>query len=151
VAIDKLDKIGQEGVKKELVKLGLDENSVNSIFSCLNITIDECSDAICESCGDQSIENVRLNYPQNDLANIILKINCLKDRFKKFQCLKGLEGLEEVRNTVDFLNNLNLSNKLILSLTLARGLSYYTGCILEVTADDVQMGSIGGGGMVSLD
>jgi histidyl-tRNA synthetase len=38
------------------------------------------------------------------------------------------------------------SANLVFDITLARGLNYYTGCILEVKANDVQIGSIGGGG-----
>ena len=41
---------------------------------------------------------------------------------------------------------IQIKNKLTLDLTLARGLSYYTGCIFEVSAQNVKMGSIGGGG-----
>jgi len=57
---------------------------------------------------------------------------------------KGLEELQFVMNTV---NKLGLqSANLVFDITLARGLNYYTGCILEVKANDVQIGSIGGGG-----
>ncbi len=58
----------------------------------------------------------------------------------------GTEGVEELRSFHQFIDSIGIDNKIGLDLTLARGLSYYTGCIFEVTADDVQMGSIGGGG-----
>lgn len=54
---------------------------------------------------------------------------------------KGLDEVEYVLRTVN-----NLSNPLELDLTLARGLNYYTGCIFEVKALDVEIGSITGGG-----
>jgi histidyl-tRNA synthetase len=57
---------------------------------------------------------------------------------------KGLEELQFVMNTIA---NLGLqSASLVFDITLARGLNYYTGCILEVKANDVSIGSIGGGG-----
>ncbi|MEO6759660.1 MAG: ATP phosphoribosyltransferase regulatory subunit, partial [Saprospiraceae bacterium] len=58
----------------------------------------------------------------------------------------GLTGLDELEQVFHFLENTPLQNALHFDITLARGLSYYTGCILEVAAIGVQMGSIGGGG-----
>lgn len=56
----------------------------------------------------------------------------------------GLKGVEETRYILGFLTTLN--NEIQLDLTLARGLSYYTGAIFEVKALDTPMGSISGGG-----
>ena len=56
----------------------------------------------------------------------------------------GLKGVDEVEFVVSKLANLH--SELELDLTLARGLNYYTGCIFEVKALDVQIGSITGGG-----
>ena len=56
----------------------------------------------------------------------------------------GLKGVEETRYILSFLTSLN--NEIQLDLTLARGLSYYTGAIFEVKALDTPMGSISGGG-----
>ena len=58
----------------------------------------------------------------------------------------GLKGVEEVAFVLDTLKASHLRNELELDLTLARGLNYYTGCIFEVKALDVQIGSITGGG-----
>lgn len=58
----------------------------------------------------------------------------------------GLKGIEEVAYVLDALKSCHLHNALELDLTLARGLNYYTGCIFEVKALDVQIGSITGGG-----
>jgi len=57
---------------------------------------------------------------------------------------KGLEELQFVMNNVEKIG-LQSAN-LFFDITLARGLNYYTGCILEVKANDVAIGSIGGGG-----
>ena len=58
----------------------------------------------------------------------------------------GLKGIDEVAFVLNTLKVSNLRNELELDLTLARGLNYYTGCIFEVKALDVQIGSITGGG-----
>lgn len=58
----------------------------------------------------------------------------------------GLKGVEEVAFVIETLKNSQLHNEIELDLTLARGLNYYTGCIFEVKALDVQIGSITGGG-----
>lgn len=58
----------------------------------------------------------------------------------------GLKGVEEVAFVLETFKNSQLHNEIELDLTLARGLNYYTGCIFEVKALDVQIGSITGGG-----
>ena len=58
----------------------------------------------------------------------------------------GLKGIEEIKFVLDTASSLNLTAKLELDVSLARGLNYYTGTILEVKALDVEMGSICGGG-----
>ena len=59
----------------------------------------------------------------------------------------GKKGLEELQFVIDNITKLGLQSvNLVFDITLARGLDYYTGCILEVKANDVQIGAIGGGG-----
>ncbi|MBO5181450.1 MAG: histidine--tRNA ligase [Paraprevotella sp.] len=58
----------------------------------------------------------------------------------------GKKGIEECEFVLNTLAGLGLRNAIELDLTLARGLNYYTGCIFEVKALDVQIGSITGGG-----
>mgnify|MGYP002620172378 CR=1 FL=1 len=58
----------------------------------------------------------------------------------------GMKGVEETRFILDTLKTAHLNNEMLLDLTLARGLNYYTGAIFEVKALDVQIGSITGGG-----
>lgn len=110
VAIDKLDKIGIEGVKQELIGKGISTDQVEHIVSSLGI---------------------------DNLAD-------LKERLNSSEIgLKGIEELQQFHNYLDVVGN---KNTVKLDLTLARGLSYYTGCIFEVSANDAIMGSIGGGG-----
>lgn len=72
------------------------------------------------------------------------KINCLKDILKASET--GLKGLEETEYILNQVQALPMTANLELDLTLARGLSYYTGAIFEVKALDVEIGSITGGG-----
>jgi len=110
VAIDKLDKIGIEGVRRELESRGLPLSSIERIEMMLQTT------------SVATLRDVFANSPT------------------------GLAGIEELETVFDYLSANSLSNELSFDPTLARGLSYYTGCIFEVKAKDAQMGSIGGGG-----
>ena len=58
----------------------------------------------------------------------------------------GMKGIEEMMFVLDSAAALNLKSQVELDVSLARGLNYYTGTILEVKALDVEMGSITGGG-----
>jgi len=58
----------------------------------------------------------------------------------------GMKGIAEMRSVFGYLAAMTLETEIELDLTLARGLSYYTGAIFEVKAKDVQIGSITGGG-----
>ncbi len=58
----------------------------------------------------------------------------------------GLQGISELETIFEWLKPLSIQNNIELDLTLARGLNYYTGAIIEVKANDVQIGSISGGG-----
>lgn len=72
------------------------------------------------------------------------KVNRLKDVLKASET--GLKGLEETEYILNMVQTLPITATLELDLTLARGLSYYTGAIFEVKALDVEIGSITGGG-----
>ena len=116
VAIDKLDKIGKEKVIEELVSKGFDENSLESLEP-----IFETGKSLNET------------------------ISFLEELFAKDSI--GEQGLTEVKQILEMLNYFGKGDfNLQLDLTLARGLSYYTGAIFEVKANGVQMGSICGGG-----
>src|SRR5690606_12343903 len=60
----------------------------------------------------------------------------------------GKKGIQEIEEVIDYVRVLDsqILESLELDITLARGLNYYTGTILEVKTNEVQMGSIGGGG-----
>lgn len=115
IAIDKLDKIGWEGVKKELQERGLDENQVNTIEKFLAIK------------GSAEEKSKQLNE--------LLQSSPV--------ALKGIEELNTVLNSP--YAHFHVSP--VFDQTLARGLDYYTGTIIEAKAPpEVKIGSIGGGG-----
>ncbi len=116
VAIDKLDKIGLDGVKKELLEKGFDEKDLNTL------------------------EPIILLSGTNEE-----KINSLKTVLGNSEV--GRKGIEELEDVFSYFETFQLNKaKLILDITLARGLNYYTGAIFEVKTNEVAMGSIGGGG-----
>ena len=116
VALDKLDKIGKEGVVNELLQKNIDQAS-----------IDKLDFLFAQS--DDALENVQQ----------------LKTKFQGIESgLKGVEELEFVLTKCLELGI--VSEQLKFDITLARGLDYYTGAIFEGKAKDVEMGSIGGGG-----
>jgi len=119
VAIDKLDKIGLEGVVKELLERGFNESDIEKLKPVI----------LLQGSNDEKLENLRAV-----LADSVVG-------------LKGIEEIVSVFEYVDLLlsgqrTELNIE----LDITLARGLNYYTGCIFEVKTNEVAMGSIGGGG-----
>ena len=72
------------------------------------------------------------------------KLSQLKDVLANSEI--GLKGVAELETLFGYLANLDFTAEVELDLTLARGLNYYTGTIIEVKALDVQIGSITGGG-----
>lgn len=72
------------------------------------------------------------------------KLNSLRNVLKESEV--GLQGIEEVETVLNYFETLEIKTELELDLTLARGLNYYTGAIIEVKAKDVEIGSICGGG-----
>lgn len=113
VAIDKLDKIGLDNVKAELIERSLTPAEVERLMPVLSISgsTSEKLDALAKA-----------------LAGVET----------------GLKGIEELRTVTTLASSLRCD--LELDFSLARGLNYYTGTIVEVKARDVEIGSISGGG-----
>ena len=72
------------------------------------------------------------------------KLNRLESMFEKSTI--GHVGVDEIRKILAYAETMNIAAPIELDLTLARGLNYYTGAIIEVKSTDVQIGSICGGG-----
>ncbi|MBC8110252.1 MAG: histidine--tRNA ligase [Verrucomicrobia bacterium] len=116
IAIDKLDKIGQENVAKELLERGFSEIQVQKLNPIFNIS------------GSFEEKIMALTHVFQDSAI-------------------GKKGLAELQTMLDLLGGFGLESKhLEFDISLARGLSYYTGAIFEVKANHVSIGSITGGG-----
>ena len=117
VAIDKLDKIGIDNVNAELREDGLTDEQIQKLQPIIML----------EGTNEEKLKTIA---------------EVLKDSET------GLKGVEETRAILSPLTShlSPLNNELQLDLTLARGLSYYTGAIFEVKALDTPMGSISGGG-----
>ncbi len=117
VALDKLDKIGEEGVKTEMLNKGISPEALKKLqplFSFKGSAFEMLS----------------------ELKQMLLSSET---------GLKGIEELEFIVNAIESLTL--KSAKLEVDVTLARGLNYYTGAIFEVSPPEgVKMGSIGGGG-----
>ena len=117
VALDKLDKIGEEKVKEEMRSKGISEEGISKLQPLFSLEGDF---------GTQ-VESLKSILNTSEVG------------------LKGIEELEFIDASISKLG-LKTAN-LQLDVTLARGLNYYTGAIFEVSAPDgVKMGSIGGGG-----
>ena len=115
-AIDKLDKIGIDNVKAELAEAGIPADAIAKLDPLFQISGDN----------DSKLDAIAAMLANDEV---------------------GAKGVEEVRFVLKTLNNLsNLKSQISFDLTLARGLNYYTGCIFEVKALDVEIGSITGGG-----
>ncbi len=116
IAIDKLDKIGPEKVKEELISKGFKESNVISLFDILDLK-----------------------------GSTVNKLAFLTSRFDMSQ--NGKKGLRDIQEVLHLLAYSGQQDDHIeFDISLARGLSYYTGCIFEVKIDDTGLGSVGGGG-----
>jgi histidyl-tRNA synthetase len=116
VAIDKLDKIGFDGVVKELLERSFTQANIDDIEPIIML----------QGTNDEKLASLR-----NALKNSSIG-------------LQGCDEIQTVFDYVAACKP--LTAKLELDITLARGLNYYTGAIFEVKTNEVAMGSIGGGG-----
>ncbi|MEL6630387.1 MAG: histidine--tRNA ligase [Bacteroidota bacterium] len=116
IAIDKLDKIGKERVREELIGRGIDGDAPDKLFELI---------------GFEGDNQAKLDFLGEKLAPSEIGIKGVEEMREVFSLL---ESFEIERATIDF------------NLELARGLDYYTGTIFEVKAHEVKMGSICGGG-----
>ena len=115
VAIDKLEKIGHEGVLSELKQKGLSKDSCDKLEPLLQL----------EGPGLEKLEKLGGILEGSEI---------------------GMKGLAELRHLLEYVETDPVTCTLEFDLTLARGLNYYTGSILEVKSAEVAIGSICGGG-----
>jgi histidyl-tRNA synthetase len=116
VAIDKLDKIGEEKVKEDLRSRGFEDKGIDAVFAILNFK-----------------------------GNTQQKIDFLKSKFSKSE--NGKKGIADFEDVLSLLQSYGATEQHVeFDISLARGLSYYTGCIFEVKINNVAIGSVSGGG-----
>ncbi|MCK0131335.1 histidine--tRNA ligase [Flavobacteriaceae bacterium F08102] len=116
VALDKLDKIGKDGVVKEMRQKGITQKAIDRLEPLFELT----------GSNEQIVDQLGTMLKSSE------------------QGTKGVEELKFIVDQTAALGL--SESQLTLDVTLARGLNYYTGAIFEVAADKVSMGSIGGGG-----
>ena len=137
IILDKMDKIGLDGVREELLKEGYDESKVDKYLGLyekvVNVSADageNSSDAAASgaaSKADESISNIRL----------------IKDTLGDFLDAEVSENLETIISSVEGAKKADFG--IMFDPTLVRGMSYYTGPIFEISMDEYG-GSVGGGG-----
>ena len=116
VAMDKLDKIGLEGVTKELVEKGFTNDNIEKLKPVI----------LLEGTNDEKLIKLREALKDSEIG------------------LQGCDEIQTVFNYIAACRLQKAMIEL--DITLARGLNYYTGAIFEVKTNEVAMGSIGGGG-----
>lgn len=116
VAIDKMDKIGEDGVRQELEAKNFSKEQCLNLFGLLKTR-----------------------------GNNQAKLQSLREVFTKSE--NGLKGVADMQQVFDLLTRYQQDDTHVeFNLALARGLSYYTGCIFEVKINGVAIGSVSGGG-----
>jgi histidyl-tRNA synthetase len=131
IALDKLDKIGSDGVKKEFAARGVTETAGDrllSFFSALT-ELEHAAEIVTE-------ENAQQAFNKAVLGRIV--------EFVKDNEL-GAQGVDELQSILDFAETMGIAHRVKIDPSLARGLSYYTGAIMEINVKDLA-GSLGGGG-----
>ena len=117
VALDKLDKIGADGVKKEMLEKGITQDAIAKVQPLFTMQGD----------ANQQLESLKVMLGSSKIG------------------MQGIQELDFIVSTISALELQTAT--LAIDVTLARGLNYYTGAIFEVSAPQgVTMGSIGGGG-----
>ena len=143
VILDKVDKIGNDAVADELVKIGIIRQAMKflGLFKALSQAKNKSFSDYFSSVEPSSFSDDNLRKIVNDLNYSTLQ------RLEGFITTNedGQTGISELRNILKFSQNLSASKYLLIQPQLARGLSYYTGAIMEIQSS-VFTGSIGGGG-----
>jgi histidyl-tRNA synthetase len=134
VAIDKLDKIDAQGVTRELTAREIEKSAADSLINFFD--------------GLSSLEHAAELHASEDPEKQSEALNAaVLGRLVEFVGANelGARGIEELRSILRYAAAAGVASKIEIDPTLARGLSYYTGAIMEITVKDLP-GSLGGGG-----
>ncbi len=135
--IDKIDKIGEQAVRKEIAELGVDEKIVNTIVDF--IKIDGSADEKIEKL--EKMDLYSANIVENEAQNTDVSAdNMVNETFTR--------GVNELKEVVENIRLFGVPDKnFTVDLTIARGLDYYTGTVYETFLSDYrEIGSVCSGG-----
>ena len=131
VALDKMDKVGPEGVARELI-----ERSVPGEAAAKLMRLFEWLVGAKHAAGFFEAEDGRIAYNRGVLGRLVEFIGPHE---------QGANGIDELQEILQYTKASGISRRIEIDPTLARGLSYYTGAIMEIVVKDLA-GSLGGGG-----
>src|SRR5262245_5292600 len=132
IAIDKLDKIGLARVDEELAARGIDV-ARERLLRFLRTEVIERAVALTP---EEAIETERDAFNRSMLGRLVEFIGAHES---------GASGVEDLRQILQLTRASGLAQRIKVDPTLARGLAYYTGAIIEISIADLS-GSLGGGG-----
>jgi histidyl-tRNA synthetase len=134
IALDKLDKIGREGVEKELVNRGIEAVAGQRLLEFFT-ELTELERA-AEIATGEDVDRKALALNKAVLGRIV---EFVRDNEM------GAAGVDELQTILNFGEASGVARRIRIDPSLARGLSYYTGAIMEISVKDLA-GSLGGGG-----
>jgi histidyl-tRNA synthetase len=140
VALDKLDKVGREGVAAEFESRGIEQAAGARLLDFFEVV------ASLEHAAEIAIDGETSNGQQAPTPREALNAATL-GRLVEFTGSheSGARGIDEIRKILEFTRSTPAGRHLRVDPSLARGLSYYTGAIMEISVPDLA-GSLGGGG-----
>ena len=131
IALDKLDKIGIDGVNNEFASRGVEKHAGDRLLSFFS-ALQQLERAAEIAAGDDAVQALNKAV----LGRIVEFVGDNE---------LGAKGVDELQSIIDFAGATGISDRIKIDPTLARGLSYYTGAIMEINVKDLA-GSLGGGG-----
>ena len=133
VALDKLDKVGREGLLKEFAARGVSEEAGEKLLSFFEV----------ERSLEHAAELAGFDLDDERAAQNAALLGRLVEFVGEHE--RGARGIDELRSILRFAEASGVAARIKIDPSLARGLSYYTGAIMEINVPDLA-GSLGGGG-----
>ncbi len=157
-ALDKIDKIAQEGVEREFREIGIPEESgqkVLNLLTAINTSKDVLGDEVSSNLENLHIEvGIRQAIIERERSKFVnseehrkfsneVSVNILRNFIDDNN--KTNQSIMQIESILSFLKSNRNFSRIKIDPSLARGLSYYTGAIFEINVPDLA-GSLGGGG-----
>jgi histidyl-tRNA synthetase len=137
VALDKLDKVGREGVAREFEARGIDAAGGEKLLDFFERLpeLERAAEFVADGGGVAEVSKA-VAYNHAALGRLVEFVGGHD---------AGALGIENLRSIVEYAEAYGIGDKIKIDPSLARGLSYYTGAIMEISVPDLA-GSLGGGG-----